>query len=299
MLLTRKWSDHGRRQDRHHGHGGTSDGDWEQLLHGQLIGKCGDGRRRCDLLMWFRIISSPPKIAFLTWNGQTIIHQNLAYLYLGYPALKIEYCDTPTYLLSLNLCQIFQKTYPRYGIRGISAVWSVLVRCDVMLSCVCVTKFARRPLKMQATTVLVRRIFAKTKCVLSKMASLWPPLSVRRFTSATDGRLKQLRYAMIDAIMKRNRSDTTFLAVILIHKDGKICHFAYFGFQFKCSISPFLRRDEANNQLVLIYIKYCCWKYDEGMHLWVQNDMCAIFIKIAPIDSEKSRKSYDWLLNPL
>jgi hypothetical protein len=46
----------------------------------------------------------PPPSAFLMWNGQMIIHKNLAYQW--YPALKIEFLDIPTYLSSLNLLHL-------------------------------------------------------------------------------------------------------------------------------------------------------------------------------------------------
>jgi hypothetical protein len=41
----------------------------------------------------------PPPSAFLMWNGQMI----LILAYQWYPALKIEFLEIPTYLLSLNL----------------------------------------------------------------------------------------------------------------------------------------------------------------------------------------------------
>jgi hypothetical protein len=103
------------------GHRGILHGDWGQVHH-SLLNCIYEGHKGCPHLLHCELrtntmalyfvtalsrrfhIPPPPPSAFLMWNGQMIIHKNLAYQW--YPALKIEFLDIPTYLSSLNLLHL-------------------------------------------------------------------------------------------------------------------------------------------------------------------------------------------------
>ncbi len=96
----------------YHGHRGILHGDWGQVHH-SLLNRIYEGHEGCPHLpspsLWTQEchgavlchgnFTIPPPSAFLMWNGQMI----LILAYQWYPALKIEFLEIPTYLLSLNL----------------------------------------------------------------------------------------------------------------------------------------------------------------------------------------------------
>jgi len=89
------------------------------------------------------------------------------------------------------------------------------------------------------------------------------------------------------------------LGCYLVHKVSQWLVFTEFCFCKWLPLYILLGHYNATINFILIIIIIFVGKGDERKHMRAKNEKGVIFIIIASIDNEKTKFSYDWLLNPL